>query len=188
VQSNMYTILKADGEEKEKAAQESVKKKCKQGEVTFGELTDKNIKQLKILNITCLPVSYPEKFYTGLLQKAELTKYAFFNDILAGAICSRIEKDKDTGEVKLYIMTLAVLLPYRRLGIGTKLLDFVLEYAKKRPDIKAVSLNVQTNNETAISFYKHFGFIITKEEQNYYKKIDPPHAFFLTKRLDVVDK
>jgi len=164
------------------------KGKIKKGETTFGELTDKNIKQLKILNSVCLPVSYHEKFYTALLLKTELTKFAFFNDIFVGAVCSRIEKDKDSGEIKLYIMTLAVLAPYRRLGIGTKLLDHVFDYAKKRPEIKEIYLNVQTSNKTAIEFYKRFGFVITKEQSNYYKKIDPPHAYFLSKRLETEKK
>ena len=41
---------------------------------------------------------------------------AYFNDIVVGAVCCRVEvEDRRT---KLYIMTLGCLAPYRRQGIG----------------------------------------------------------------------
>ena len=43
---------------------------------------------------------------------------AYFNDIVVGGVCCRIETEGD--QRRLYIMTLGVLAPYRRLGIGKK--------------------------------------------------------------------
>lgn len=42
---------------------------------------------------------------------------AYYNDICVGAIACRLEK-RDDGAVRVYIMTLGVLAPYRGLGVG----------------------------------------------------------------------
>eukprot|EP01125_Pyxidicula_operculata_P011560 TRINITY_DN3787_c0_g1_i1.p1 TRINITY_DN3787_c0_g1~~TRINITY_DN3787_c0_g1_i1.p1 ORF type:complete len:183 (+),score=28.65 TRINITY_DN3787_c0_g1_i1:70-549(+) len=151
----------------------------KKGEIALGSLTDKNLKQLKILNSLVFPVQYPDKFYTSLIANPELSQLAFFNDVFVGAVCCRLEKDSTTNELKIYIMTLGVLAQYRKLGLGRKLLEYVLNLAQKK-GIKQIYLNVQTSNQDAIEFYKKFNFVVTGEQKGYYKNIDPPDAYFLT--------
>lgn len=82
--------------------------------------------------------------------------------------------------MQVYIMTLGVLAPYRGLGIGTKLLNHVIDLSSKQ-NIGSIYLHVQTNNEDAINFYKKFGFEITDMIKNYYTNITPPDCFVLTK-------
>ena len=41
---------------------------------------------------------------------------AYFNDLVVGAVCCRVETEGD--KHRMYIMTLGCLAPYRRLGIG----------------------------------------------------------------------
>uniref|UniRef100_A0A8C9FJA7 N-alpha-acetyltransferase 50 n=1 Tax=Pavo cristatus TaxID=9049 RepID=A0A8C9FJA7_PAVCR len=95
----------------------------------LGDVTPHNIKQLKRLNQVIFPVSYNDKFYKDVLEVGELAKLAYFNDIAVGAVCCRV--DHSQNQKRLYIMTLGCLAPYRRLGIGTKMLNHVLNICEK---------------------------------------------------------
>uniref|UniRef100_A0A0D9V2T0 N-acetyltransferase domain-containing protein n=1 Tax=Leersia perrieri TaxID=77586 RepID=A0A0D9V2T0_9ORYZ len=133
---------------------------------------DKNVMQLKKLNTALFPVRYNNKYYQDTIASKDFSKLAYYSDICVGAITCRLEK-KEGGAVCVYIMTLGVLAPYRSLGIGTKLLNHVIELCEKQ-NIPEIYLHVQTNNDDAIAFYKKFGFEITKTIEKYYKNITPP--------------
>ena len=66
-------------------------------------------------------------------------------------------------------MTLGCLAPYRRLGIGTRMLEHVLNIVKEDGNYTSIFLHVQVNNESAIEFYKKFGFNIVETKEQYYK-------------------
>ena len=85
---------------------------------------------------------YSEDFYKMVLDAKytppTLTKFAYYNGIVVGAIACRTERARANydapgvvqklGEADtdaLYIMTLAVLAPYRRLGIGASAAESV---------------------------------------------------------------
>ena len=57
----------------------------------------------------------------------------------------------------LYIDDLCVLDCYRKQGIGGKMLDYVLDFAREN-GVEQITLNVWHGNEPAISFYKDKGF------------------------------
>lgn len=43
--------------------------------------------------------------------------------------------------------------------------------------------HVQVSNDDALQFYQKFGFRIVETKEQYYKRIDPPHAHVLQKDL-----
>ncbi|GER32501.1 N-acetyltransferase NAT13 [Striga asiatica] len=147
--------------------------------ISLDSVRDKNLMQLKKLNSVLFPVRYNDKYYADVLASGEFTKLAYYCDICVGSIACRVEK-KESGGIRVYIMTLGVLAPYRGLGVGTKLLNHVLEICMKQ-SIGEIYLHVQTNNEEAIKFYKKFGFEITETIHNYYTNITPPDCYVVTK-------
>jgi len=62
---------------------------------------------------------------------------AYYNDIVVGAVCCRI--DQEVGR-RLYIMTLGCLSQYRRLGIGSMMVEHVLNYVENDGTFDSVYL------------------------------------------------
>ncbi|MGG7162288.1 GNAT family N-acetyltransferase [Clostridium ihumii] len=56
----------------------------------------------------------------------------------------------------IYIDDFCIKQAYKRKGIGKKLFNFILEYAKQQC-VDSVQLNVWSFNEDAIEFYKFMG-------------------------------
>ncbi|ENN74170.1 hypothetical protein D910_11585 [Dendroctonus ponderosae] len=149
--------------------------------IELGKVSQHNIKQLKILNSVVFPVPYDNKFYNDVLNSGELAKLAYYNGIVVGAVCCSIDTNEESR--KLYIMTLGCLYPYRRLGIGTLMMQHVLNYAENDGGFDSIFLHVQVNNEGAINFYKKFGFEIVETNEHYYVSTQTPGAHVLQKTI-----
>lgn len=57
-----------------------------------------------------------------------IKKIAYFNDCPVGAVCCRKEAQEGSRDIKLYIMTLGVLAPYRNLKIGKSIFQFQFQF------------------------------------------------------------
>ena len=57
------------------------------------------------------------------------------------------------------------------------------QFAERKLIETLVLTNVQVNNESAIEFYKKFGFNIVETKEQYYKRIEPADAHVLEKFL-----
>mmetsp|Transcript_10951 Transcript_10951/g.15362 ORF Transcript_10951/g.15362 Transcript_10951/m.15362 type:complete len:176 (-) Transcript_10951:1756-2283(-) len=169
-------------------------------EVEFGAITADNVEQLRKVNAACFPVSYNDSFYKDVVARKNegLNKFAYVNGFVIGAVCTRVEaipvdasSSKSGGDERsrLYIMTLGVLAAYRGRGIGTKMIASILEYFEQHKDdelstVDEITLHVQTSNTDAMNFYaSRFGFVKGEMVENYYRRIDPPHCYILSKQL-----
>ncbi|SPO22644.1 related to N-alpha-acetyltransferase 50 [Ustilago trichophora] len=113
--------------------------------VDVAQLTPNNLGQLRKLNSVLFPVQYSERFYKDVLDPdaAEICKLGLFNDVAVGTICCRLESvSKDI--VRIYIMTLGVLAPYRRLGIASALLQHVLDHVSPGKEIQIIDKDAPT--------------------------------------------
>ncbi|KAI4377623.1 hypothetical protein MLD38_015220 [Melastoma candidum] len=151
----------------------------REASISLDGVRDKNVMQLKKLNTALFPIRYNDKYYSDAISSGDFTRLAYYSDICVGSIACRLEK-KEGRAIRVYIMTLGVLAPYRGLGIGTKLLNHALDLCVKQ-GISEIYLHVQTNNEDAINFYKKFRFEITDTIKNYYTNIVPPDCYVLTR-------
>ena len=152
-------------------------------DIKFGDLTEKNVEQFRILNYVNLPVVYSEDFYRRLTSYTRYSKLAYLKDVLVGAISCK-EDTLEDGSKAVYIMTITVLKPYRRYGIGSKLLEKAIEDCGKSKQVRKMTLHVQKGNDSAMEFYKKAGFTIKEELKGYYTDLEPSDCFVLEKQLE----
>lgn len=126
---------------------------------------------------------------------------AYFRDIFVGVVGARLENSAapssasnptppaltgsggpaDASYPRVYITVLAVLAPYRGRGIGGALLRAVLNGidARETPLPVALHVNEGKDGEGLVEFYARFGFAVTGRVENYYRRLDSPHALLL---------
>lgn len=126
------------------------------------------------LTYTIVPVDPPyERDYA-----AEDTDYGFDE---AGATVFFAEVDgKLAGRIKMmkwwnrfgYVEDIVVNPEYRGLGIGRKLLERGIQWAREQ-GYPGVMLETQDNNVTACRLYESCGFILGGFDRNVYKAMNP---------------
>ncbi len=80
---------------------------------------------------------------------------------------------------KADIMNIVTKKTYRNQGIGTLLLNEIINLCKKQ-NFNSVSLEVNEINSSAIHLYENFNFKITGNRKNYY---NGSNAILMTKEL-----
>ncbi|PRP84479.1 hypothetical protein PROFUN_08064 [Planoprotostelium fungivorum] len=152
-------------------------------EIMFEPLTAQNVDQARLLNAVLFPGLYQPRFYSEVSKSIGQVYDGFLvkqgSSTIGGIIC---RSDRDNGSCRLYIVTLGVLAPYRREGLGRQLLKRIEELASNHSAL-SLYLHVNIGNDEAVSFYTNSLFQIKERIPNYYRRTNPPDAFLLQKDL-----
>jgi ribosomal-protein-alanine acetyltransferase len=110
------------------------------------------------------------------------------NDISYFFICRDLESGDIAGYIVFWIIedtleihNLAVKEPFKRRGIATALLDFMVTRAQQEK-VKEMFLEVRESNQNAVALYKKLGFK-PKGRRKYYYNNPPEDALIYSKIL-----
>ncbi|KAK6460091.1 acyl-CoA N-acyltransferase [Scheffersomyces coipomensis] len=169
--------------------------------VSLDDLTVNNLGVFKKINEVVLPTSYPEQWYKDSLNADQIVKLAYYSELPVAAIKAKtINTSHKAGTYEhmqqqqinskiipnaVYIESFAVLPAYRGVGIGKKLLDFIIEETKNK-FVHEILLHVHIDNKTTIEWYEKHGFIKDDDiVKDYYKAqgLENPDAYILTLKV-----
>lgn len=123
------------------------------------------IRELKLCDydlITNLGLLITSNFSTDKISNNETILVYEINGKIVGFI--EYLKNYET----IDIINIAVLDEFRRDGIGSKFIDYLIE----NNDIEHIMLEVRKSNEIAIKFYEKNGFKVLREIKGYYGNED----------------
>jgi putative acetyltransferase len=88
-----------------------------------------------------------------------------------GRIVGRLSIARDQHPASHHVadLGLMVAMSYRRQGIGTKLLEAAIEWAR-HSDVCKLELHVFPHNEAAIRLYENFGFVREGYRHGHYRR------------------
>ncbi len=83
---------------------------------------------------------------------------------MAHLVRGKFEKNKHVG-----FLGISILKEFRKIGIGTAMMKYIMEWARRQKGLEKVSLTVFSTNEAAINLYRTFGFQIEGMSKRQYK-------------------
>ena len=150
------------------------------------KFTVNDLQSVVHINAVCLPENYTDFFFIDLHHRfPETFIVAEENGEIVGYIMCRMEVGLSNfgfrGLVKKgHIVSVAVLPPYRRKGIGEALVNEAMN-GMRLYNVKQCFLEVRVTNTEAINLYKKLGFQVTRTIHGYYA--DGEDAYLMSKKL-----
>jgi len=83
---------------------------------------------------------------------------------IAHLVRGKFEKNKHVG-----FLGISILKEFRKIGIGTAMMQYIMEWARRQKGLEKVSLTVFSTNEAAINLYRTFGFQIEGVSKRQYR-------------------
>lgn len=138
------------------------------------------------INRVCLPENYVSYFFIDTFNTLpDAFIVAEIQERVIGYIMCRLEHGfSDLKRLRFakkgHIISVAVMPDYRKLGIGTALVEQALS-ALKAMSVDEMYLEVRTTNEPAINLYKKLSYQVTRTIPRYY--FDGSDAYVMTRAL-----
>ncbi|KAI8819642.1 uncharacterized protein EV422DRAFT_100564 [Fimicolochytrium jonesii] len=124
----------------------------------LNDLTPNNIGQLKEVNKVLLGDELGQAVYDDALKVGDFAKLALFNDIIVGGIITAKSTVAEAKKNKVEIVSLAVLPAYQKLGLGTMLLDHIINTSETQLAGSEIHVRIPTKDTAAVSFFTKRGF------------------------------
>jgi len=156
------------------------------GDYTIRHADASDVPAVIKVNAATLPEHYSDYFYYEILNEFPNT---FIVAEIGGEVVSYIMCRIEYGlsvirrfglARKGHIISIATLEQHRGKGIGTNLVQRVMEEMRKG-GCKEVFLEVRVTNEEAVSLYKKLSFLVNGTMQGYYK--DGESAYLMAQTL-----
>ncbi len=163
-------------------------------EAVVSRVSEHHLQAIRRLTATTLPVRYSDAFFKTTVTDSTaqaLSRVMLYESEPVGWIRCRLESCLSNDSLvtkspdsRIYIQALALLSPYRNLGLATVLLDEVLTSARSlKEDPVCIYAHVWEKNEDALDWYAKRGFKRTTLVEHYYTKLRPSGAWIFSKEL-----
>lgn len=153
--------------------QSEEKKNVQEFKIRLATMND--VEDIIKINKLSLPENYPYYFFVEHLREYNEAFYvAEIDGKVVGYVMPRIEWGQSEFSLfpkfvrKGHIVSIAVLEPYRRKGIGEALMRATLKKMKEVYKAEEAYLEVRVSNYPAINLYKKLGFKEVKVLKHYY--------------------
>lgn len=156
-------------------------------------ITKSHLPPIQRLTSTTLPVRYGDNFFQSTITDetaAQLSRVVLYSSEPIGWIRCCLEpcgpEYASQPQLKqIYIQALALLAPYRGLGLATSLLDTIIDSSIARAtETVCIYAHVWEKNEDALEWYAKRGFKRVVLLQRYYRRLNPPGAWIVRRELE----
>jgi ribosomal-protein-alanine N-acetyltransferase len=134
-----------------------------------------DLQRVMQIELATFTMPWSEATFRGLLRRSDsdLVVAEAEGDVAGYAVFWAVTDQGELGNV-------AVAEEYRGRGIGTQLVEAVLELAGKR-GVRDIFLEVRRSNAGAQNLYKAFGFLEVGKRKNYY--LEPVEDALVMKKV-----
>ncbi len=134
------------------------------GDYIIRGMLNKDIDQLMTIERICFALPWSK----ASLEKELTNELAYYQVVeVSGKIAAYMGMWRIIDEC--HITNLAVLPEYRNKGLGSMLIEKMIEICRSS-EISYMTLEVRVSNEPAINLYTKYGFVAAGKRPNYYVK------------------